>query len=229
MFRCAQRRTFSADVGVLSGAGETWSTSRVQAKVSRDHAVTWSDAFPLVNDEGMMVCNRPILLHQGDYLLPLYFESGHDPEFTAADSSSLFLRYDAKSKTWNQTGRIRSATGNIQPAPVELAPDHQHRGGDRDDPELGGHLEEVDDARRREQAAAAGDDGEEDEDENRARHGAELRAGHEPFGERGLGDPFVDGGSGRCHARLLVPTGDPGARQTRAPMPALSGCPPRTA
>ena len=48
--------------------GETWSTSRVQAKVSRDNAETWSDAFPLVSDEGMMVCNKPIVLHNGDYL-----------------------------------------------------------------------------------------------------------------------------------------------------------------
>ena len=91
--------------------GETWSTSRVQAKVSRDNAQTWSDAFPLVSDEGMMVCNRPIVLHNGDYLLPLYHETGHDTEFTAPDSSGLFLRYDVKKKKWKQTGRIRSATG----------------------------------------------------------------------------------------------------------------------
>jgi len=101
--------------------GETWSTSRVQAKVSDDNARTWSDAFPLVSDEGMMVCNKPILLHDGDYLLPLYFEGGHDPEFTGADSSGLFLRYDVKKKEWKQTGRIRSATGNIQPVAVELS------------------------------------------------------------------------------------------------------------
>src|SRR2546421_273989 len=101
--------------------GETWSTSRVQAKVSRDNAATWSDAFPLVSDEGMMVCNRPIVLHNGDYLLPLYYETGHDPEFTGPDSSGLFLRFDVKTKQWKQTGRIRSATGNIQPVPVEVA------------------------------------------------------------------------------------------------------------
>ena len=52
--------------------GETWSSSRVQAKVSRDNAETWSEAFPLVSEEGMMVCNKPIVLHNGDYLLPLY-------------------------------------------------------------------------------------------------------------------------------------------------------------
>jgi predicted neuraminidase len=100
--------------------GETWSTSRVQAKVSRDNARTWSDAFPLVSDMGMMVCNRPIVLHNGDYLLPLYHETGHDTEMTAPDSCGLFLRYDVKRKEWKQTGRIRSATGNIQPVPVEV-------------------------------------------------------------------------------------------------------------
>ena len=114
--------------------GATWSTSRVQAKVSRDHAETWSDAFPLVSDEGMMVCNRPIVLHNGDYLLPLYYESGHNTEFTGADSCGLFLRYDVKKKEWKQTGRIRSATGNIQPVPVEVEKDsliaYIRRGGD---------------------------------------------------------------------------------------------------
>ena len=103
--------------------GETWSTSRVQAKISGDYGATWSDAFPLVSEAGMMVCNRPIVLHNGDYLLPLYFESGHDREFTSSESSGLFLRYDTRKKEWKQTGRIRSATGNIQPAPVEVEDD----------------------------------------------------------------------------------------------------------
>jgi predicted neuraminidase len=100
--------------------GETWSSSRVQAKVSRDQAATWSDAFPLVSEEGMMVCNRPIVLHNGDYLLPLYHETGYNTEFTAPDSCGLFLRYDVKEKKWKQTGRIKSAMGNIQPVPVEV-------------------------------------------------------------------------------------------------------------
>lgn len=53
--------------------GETWSTSRIQAKVSRDDAKTWSDAFMISLDEGMMVRNRPIVLSNGDYLLPVYW------------------------------------------------------------------------------------------------------------------------------------------------------------
>ncbi len=104
--------------------GKTWSTSKVQAKISRDHAQTWSDAFPLVEQEGMMVCNRPIVLHNGDYLLPIYHETGHDTEFTGFDSASLFLRYEVAKKQWKQTGPIRAAVGSIQAAAVEVSPNH---------------------------------------------------------------------------------------------------------
>ncbi|MBK7998561.1 MAG: exo-alpha-sialidase [Verrucomicrobia bacterium] len=104
--------------------GKTWSTSKVQAKISRDHAKTWSDAFPLVEQEGMMVCNRPIVLHNADYLLPIYHETGHDTEFTGFDSTSLFLRYEVAKKQWKQTGPIRAAVGSIQAAAVEVSPHH---------------------------------------------------------------------------------------------------------
>lgn len=104
--------------------GKTWSTSRIQAKVSLDGALTWSDAFPLVEEEGMMVCNRPIVLHNGDYLLPIYHETGHDTEFTGFDSTSLFLRYDVAKRAWAKTGPIRAAVGSIQAAPVEVSPNH---------------------------------------------------------------------------------------------------------
>jgi predicted neuraminidase len=114
--------------------GETWSTSRIQLKVSRDRAETWSDASVLALAPGMMVRNRPIVLADGHYLLPAYHETGHDPEVVGADSSSLFFRYNPTTRKWTETGRIRSAKGNIQPAPVELAPGHLvaycRRGGD---------------------------------------------------------------------------------------------------
>lgn len=104
--------------------GATWSTSRVQAKVSHDNAESWSDAFVVTQDEGMMVRNPPIVLADGAYLLPVYHETGHDTEVVGPDSTSLFLRYDAKSRQWTPTGRIMSPTGNIQPAVVELTPGH---------------------------------------------------------------------------------------------------------
>jgi predicted neuraminidase len=114
--------------------GPTWSTSRIQFKVSRDRAETWSDASMLAREPGMMVRNRPIVLADGHYLLPGYHETGHDPEAVGADSTSLFFRFDPKAKTWTETGHIRSPKGNIQPSVVELEPGHLvaycRRGGD---------------------------------------------------------------------------------------------------
>lgn len=100
--------------------GETWSDSRIQVKISSDNARTWSDASMLALESGMMVRNRPIVLEDGHYLLPVYHETGHDPEFVGPGSTSLFLRFDPKRKVWNQSGRIKSAKGNIQPAVVAL-------------------------------------------------------------------------------------------------------------
>ena len=101
--------------------GDTWSTSRIQAKISRDGAATWSDAFMLHDGDGMMVRNRPIVLHDGDYLLPIYHEVGNDTEVVGAGSTSLFLRYERKTGQWKQTGAIASPRGAIQPAVVEVS------------------------------------------------------------------------------------------------------------
>ncbi len=38
--------------------GDTWSTSRVKAKLSHDGAETWSDSFMVALEEGMMVRGR---------------------------------------------------------------------------------------------------------------------------------------------------------------------------
>src|SRR5262245_71887 len=100
--------------------GETWSSSRIQLKVSKDNAQTWSDASPLALEAGMMVRNRPIVLNDGSYLLPIYHEKGDDTESVGPESVSLFFHFDPKAKTWTQTGPIRSPNGNIQPAPVQL-------------------------------------------------------------------------------------------------------------
>jgi len=104
--------------------GETWSTSRIKAKVSRDGAETWSDSLLLTLEPGTMVRNRPIVLSNGEYLLPIYHETGEDTEKTGADTTSLFLRYNSKTKKWTETGRIRSPKGNLQPGVVELEPGH---------------------------------------------------------------------------------------------------------
>ena len=91
--------------------GETWSKSRIHAKISRDGARTWSDSMLLAAELGMMVRGRPIVLNDGDWLLPIYQETGEDTEVVGADSTSLFLRYAIKQRTWTETGRIRSKEG----------------------------------------------------------------------------------------------------------------------
>jgi predicted neuraminidase len=96
--------------------GPTWADSRIKAKISRDDARSWSDSFLVTFERGMMVRNRPIVLAGGDYLVPVYHEVGEDREQVGRDSTSLFLRFDPKHKTWTESNQIRSRRGNIQPA-----------------------------------------------------------------------------------------------------------------
>lgn len=104
--------------------GDTWSTSRIAGKISRDSAQTWSDTFMVTLEQGTMVRGQPILLRNGDYLLPIYHETGNDPEVTGADSTSRFLRKTPQSMTWVESGILRSDRGNLQPAVVQVSDDH---------------------------------------------------------------------------------------------------------
>jgi predicted neuraminidase len=104
--------------------GATWSTSRIQAKISRDGAQTWSESFVVSEHEGMMVRGRPIVLSTGEYMLPAYHETGFDPEVVGAGSTGSFLRWDAARRQWLESGEIHSKKGNIQPAAAEIAPGH---------------------------------------------------------------------------------------------------------
>jgi len=113
--------------------GETWSDSKIFAKVSFDGAETWSDSMLLAGERGMMVRSQPIVLNNGDYLLPIYHETGEDRELVAADTSCLFLRCAKGTKTWEETGRIYAKIGCLQPSVVQLSDDHlltyMRRGG----------------------------------------------------------------------------------------------------
>jgi predicted neuraminidase len=108
----------------ITNYGPTWSTSRIKYKLSRDRAKTWTDSDMLTFELGSMVRGRPILLDDGDYLLPVYHETGEDRESTAADTTSYFLRYHPAAKTWTASGHIVSANGNLQPAPVQISKDY---------------------------------------------------------------------------------------------------------
>ncbi len=104
--------------------GATWSTARVKGKLSRDGARTWSDSFMLTMEEGTMARGQPIVLADGDYLLPLYKETGSDREEVGPESMSFFMRYSPKTKTWRETNRIASPTGNLQAQVAPLTDQH---------------------------------------------------------------------------------------------------------
>ena len=104
--------------------GDTWSESRIMAKVSSDGARTWSDSSVLSLEAGTLVRGKPIVLADGRYLLPVYQEFGADREFVTAETVSFCLIYDPKTSKWTRGGNIESRLGNLQPAPAEIAPGH---------------------------------------------------------------------------------------------------------
>jgi len=104
----------------VTNYGPTWSSARIKYKISKDGARTWSDSYLLSFEEGSMVRSRPIVLTGGDYLLPVYYETGEDREQTGPDTCSYFLRYNRKERTWTPTNRIYSKIGNLQASPVEI-------------------------------------------------------------------------------------------------------------
>ena len=113
--------------------GDTWSEARTKAKISTDGAQTWSDSFLLTLEEGTMVRGRPELLENGDFLLPMYHETGGDRERLDPTTSSFFLRFNHETKTWTETNRISSERGNLQPQVAQLSSDYlvcyMRRGG----------------------------------------------------------------------------------------------------
>jgi predicted neuraminidase len=104
--------------------GDTWSDARIKAKISTDGAHTWSDSMVLSFEMGTMVRGRPIVLNDGNYLLPVYHETGGDREEMGADTCSYFLRYDPKTHEWTPSERIYSKIGNLQPEPVQITDDY---------------------------------------------------------------------------------------------------------
>lgn len=99
--------------------GETWSDSIIKFKYSANNAETWTDSEILSFEKGLMVRCQPIQLMNGDFLLPIYHETGNDKESVGAESSSLFARYNKATRQWSFTEKVHSRIGNIQPAVVQ--------------------------------------------------------------------------------------------------------------
>ena len=104
--------------------GDTWSSSRIMAKTSKDEGKTWTDPFVVTWEAGTMVRGRPLAISRDRFLLPVYHETGDNPEFTGPDTSSFFLLFDSQAKRWTESDRIHSRMGNLQPAVASIAGDH---------------------------------------------------------------------------------------------------------
>ena len=67
-----------------------------------------------------MVRARPIVLTNGDYLLPVYRETGNNHEWVGADTASFFFRKRKGTDRWVATKLIHSHEGNLQPSVVQI-------------------------------------------------------------------------------------------------------------
>jgi len=83
-------------------------------------------------EEGTMVRGQPIVLNNGDYLLPMYYETGEDREMTASTTCSYFMRYNPRTKVWTGATGDDDGDGNVDwidpqtmrnPDPQELTQD----------------------------------------------------------------------------------------------------------
>lgn len=109
----------------VTNYGSTWSNARIKYKISKDGAHTWSDSSILSFEEGTMLRSAPIVLNDGNYLLPVYHETGNDREQTDPDTCCYFLRYDPETRQWSETNRIYSKEfPNEQIQPVQIDDDY---------------------------------------------------------------------------------------------------------
>ena len=104
--------------------GDTWSDSIIKYKRSHDNGETWSDSDVLTFTKGMMVRSQPIQLTNGDFLLPIYHETGNDKEVVGKESASLFAHYNKATNQWTFTEKVHSRLGNIQPSVVQCDANH---------------------------------------------------------------------------------------------------------
>lgn len=104
--------------------GDPWRPSRTAVKISTGLGAAWSDSTLLRLEEGWMVRGKPIVLSCGQWLLPVYHETGADRERAGPASVSFFLIHDPATGRWTPSQPIGSKNGNLQPSRVELPPGH---------------------------------------------------------------------------------------------------------
>lgn len=91
--------------------GDGWTTCNMKYIKSTDNGKTWSEPVFLRKELGWMTGTKPLVMKNGEILLPLYDE---------VNVSSVFMISGDGGKTWLNTGPIQSNPGNIQPSVVQL-------------------------------------------------------------------------------------------------------------
>jgi predicted neuraminidase len=90
--------------------GEGWDSCILRAKTSGDQGHSWDPPGYVHDRPGWMPRNRPAILRSGEIVLPLYDQR---------DAHS-FMLVSSDSAHWEPRGELRSPSGLIQPAVVEL-------------------------------------------------------------------------------------------------------------
>jgi len=94
----------------MYGAG--WTTCKIKCKKSTDGGFTWSKTRVLRHRLGWMTRNKPIILENGDILLPVYDETKWH---------SMVMISEDGGETWRKYGGICAPQGVIQPTVVQLS------------------------------------------------------------------------------------------------------------
>jgi predicted neuraminidase len=104
--------------------GDAWEYARLFYRISRDRGMTWGKETAISQPDapyptGTLVATTPLVLRNGDILLPLNREA-YDPD-NRKQWYSLFLISSDNGKTWKETEPLYTAPGNIQPSVVQLS------------------------------------------------------------------------------------------------------------
>jgi len=94
--------------------GEGWTEASIKYQVSGDDGQTWGPVCFLRKEWEWMARNKPIVLGNGEILLPLYDERRW---------SSLFLISGDAGKTWDLASEVITEPGNIQATVIQRADD----------------------------------------------------------------------------------------------------------
>ncbi len=86
-----------------------WRSSIICRKKSKDHGKSWSELEVIFNQKGIMTKGRPLILKNGNYLLPVYDEKNW--------TSMILLSEDGN--IWKPYGET-TVCGLIQPVVIEL-------------------------------------------------------------------------------------------------------------